>query len=84
MKRILPLLLLACALAPSAHAAAAVKPGTPFKIDTSSTAGAVDLTRSSAAHPTYGAAGAFDGQKNLDGRWLAVKADHMYVTYRFN
>ena len=77
--------LLAFALAaPSARAAAAVKPGFPFKIDTSSSAGAVDLTRSSAAHPTYGAAGAFDGQKNLDGRWLAVKADHMFVTYRFN
>lgn len=86
MKRILlPLALLALALAaPSARAAAAVKPGSPFKIDTSSAAGAVDLTRSSAAHPTYGAAGAFDGQKNLDGRWLAVKADHMFVTYRFN
>ena len=54
--------LLAFALAaPSARAAAAVKPGFPFKIDTSSSAGAVDLTRSSAAHPTYGAAGAFDG-----------------------
>ena len=86
MKRILlPLALLALVLAaPSARAAAAVKPGTPFKIDTSSAAGAVDLTRSSAAHPTYGAAGAFDGQKNVDGRWLAVKADHMFVTYRFN
>ena len=86
MKRILlPLALLALVLAaPSARAAAAVKPGTPFKIDTSSAAGAVDLTRSSAAHPTYGAAGAFDGRKNVDGRWLAVKADHMFVTYRFN
>ena len=86
MKRILlPLALLALVLAaPSARAAAAVKPGTPFKIDTSSAAGAVDLTRSSAAHPTYGAAGAFDGRKNVDGHWLAVKADHMFVTYRFN
>ena len=77
--------LFACALAaPEARAAASVKPGSPAKVDTSSAAGAVDLTRSSAAHPTYGAAGAFDGQKNVDGRWLAVKADHMFVTYRFN
>ena len=69
---------------PSARAAASVKPGSLVKVDTSAAAGAVDLTRCSAYHASYGAAGAFDGTMNVDGRWLAVKAAHMYVTYKFN
>ena len=85
---LLPLALLAVALAaPTSFAAATTKPGpTLTKIDTSSSAGAVDLTKCSATHSTtYGATGAFDGvMDGSNGRWLAVKADHMYVTYKFN
>ena len=81
--------LVACAFVAStvaAFGAAAVKPGSVLtKVDTSSSAGAVDLTKCSSAHATYGAAGAFDGvMDGSNGRWLAVKADNMYVTYKFN
>ena len=74
------------ALAIGAHAASTVKPGSDMTlVDTSASAGAVDLDLSSDAHATYGASGAFDGVRNgSNGRWLAVKAAHMFVTYRFN
>ena len=79
------LAILAAATLPLATlAGASPKPGSLSKVDTSSSAGAVDLTKCSSAHATYGAAGAFDGKKDTDGRWLATKADHMFVTYRFN
>ena len=43
------------------------------------------LWTNSAAHATYGANGAFDGNRSdTNGRWLATKADHMFVVYKFN
>ena len=39
----------------------------------------------STSHASYGAAGAFDNNRNdTNGRWLASKADHMYVVWKFN
>lgn len=39
----------------------------------------------SASHATYGVKGAFDGNRvDTNGRWLATKADHMYVVWKFN
>ncbi len=49
------------------------------------TAAAGGLHTNSASHATYGAQGAFDGNRSdTNGRWLATKADHMYVVYHFN
>ncbi len=43
------------------------------------------LYTNSASHATYGAKGAFDNNRSdTNGRWLATKADHMYVVYKFN
>ena len=68
------------------RASASVKPGSnSVRVDTSASAGAVDLSLSSSAHATYGATGAFDGvMDGSNGRWLAVKDAHMFVTYHFN
>ena len=39
----------------------------------------------STSHATYGVKGAFDhNRSDTNGRWLAEKADHMYVVYKFN
>ena len=39
----------------------------------------------SASHASYGGNGAFDNnRKDTNGRWLASKADHMYVVWKFN
>ena len=71
--------------APLARGAATPKPGSLTRVDTSSSAGAVDTTLSSATHASYPAAGAFDGKMAADAdRWLATKAAEMYVTYHFN
>ena len=43
------------------------------------------LYTNSASHATYGAKGAFDNNRtDTNGRWLATKADHMFVVYKFN
>ena len=86
---ILRVAIVACAFVAStvvAFGAATAKPGTVLtKVDTSSSAGEVDLTKCSATHQDYGPAKAFDGVMNgSNGRWLASKAAHMYVTYKFN
>ena len=96
MKRILPLVLLAFALAaPSARAAAVTPPDQPVLIDTSASAGSVVASSSSSA--TYSADHAFDGNwADNAGRWLAyTNPDNdygsgvhgetpMYLVYRFN
>ena len=85
MKRTALYLLAVLASATMAYAAATVKPGNLTRVDTSSAAGAVDTTLSSATHATYTAAGAFDGKMAADAdRWLANKANNMVVTYHFN
>ena len=85
MKRTAVSLLAVLATVLSARADATVKPGNLTLIDTSATAGAVDLTLSSATHATFTALGAFDEEKATNaGRWLAVKGAHMFVTYHFN
>ena len=56
--------------APLARGAATPKPGSLTRVDTSSSAGAVDTTLSSATHASYPAAGAFDGKMAADAdRW---------------
>ena len=96
MKRILPLVLLAFALAaPSARAAAVTPPDQTVLIDTSASAGSVVASSSSSA--TYSADHAFDGNwADNAGRWLAyTNPDNdygsgvhgetpMYLVYRFN
>ena len=43
------------------------------------------VATNSAAHAQYGANGAFDDNRSdTNGRWLAVKADHMFVVYEFD
>ena len=54
----------------------------PVGLTRSSTGG---IYTNSASHATYGVKGAFDGNRiDTNGRWLASKADHMYVVYKFN
>lgn len=49
------------------------------------TATSGEIYTNSASHATYGVKGAFDGNRvDTNGRWLASKADHMYVVYKFN
>ena len=66
---------------------------TAFGAATTKPAGLVDLTTSSAGSVSdssatasgYAASKAFDGIKNqANSRWLASKADHMYLVYHFN
>ena len=85
MKRTVQSLLAVLATATMAYAAATVKPGNLTRVDTSSSAGAVDATLSSEAHASYPAAGAFDGKMATTAdRWLSKKAAHMSVVYHFN
>lgn len=73
--------------APAALRAASVTV-TPVNNDifvplTTADSGAV--ATNSAAHAQYGANGAFDDNRSdTNGRWLAVKADHMFVVYEFD
>ena len=98
MKRPLPLVLLALALAaPSSRAAAVTPPDQPVLIDTSASAGSVVASSTSAV--AYPASKAFDGKWSdmSADRWLAYinpnKHDYTgdatgespaYVVYRFN
>ncbi len=97
MKRILPLLLAFVLAAPSARAAAVTPPDQPVLIDTSSSAGSVVASSTSAV--AYPASKAFDGKWSdmSADRWLAYinpnKHDYTgdatgespaYVVYRFN
>ena len=59
--------------------------GTGTSLVPLTTASAGALCTNSTSHATYGAKGAFDGNRSdTNGRWLATKADHMYVVYKFN
>ena len=50
---------------------------------TTATSGA--LCTNSTTHAQYGAEGAFDDNRSdTNGRWLATKADHMFVVWKFN
>ena len=54
----------------------------PVGLTRASTGG---IYTNSASHATYGVKGAFDhNRSDTNGRWLASKADHMYVVYKFN
>ena len=88
MKRTVQSLLAVLTTTTMAYAVASVKPGNLTRVDTSSAAGAVDTTLSSATHASYPATGAFDGSFDTktptNGRWLSTKAAHMSVVYHFN